>query len=204
MRGERALDDVAAAISACGLKWGRGRIFDLEAGHVSPTIPTVLLLCQAFSDLLGRDVTVGDLLAGAGRVDVYDRPVPLSTVRDALAGAPVNLPESRVSTTDLLKRDFLDQLAKRSPEEIAPSRKGQLWRIYKQCGEAEERIGRSLGVGGKNSPLLEAMHDLWGKSLSAERDKRAGADASAQAKGRITRQLKSELETYFMENDGND
>jgi hypothetical protein len=44
---------------------------------------------------------------------------------------------------------------------------------------------------------------LWGQALAVERDGRAGVEASAQTKGRISRQLKTELKTYFEENDGN-
>jgi hypothetical protein len=37
------------------------------------------------------------------------------------------------------------------------------------------------------------MADKWKHTLSAERDERAGPDASAQKRGQITRQLREEL-----------
>ncbi|ORC02208.1 hypothetical protein B1T48_14005 [Mycobacterium persicum] len=202
LRGNHTFDEVAAAVSAAGLKWGRGRVYDLENGGVVPRLDTLILLCQAFSGLLGREVRLSDLLRGDGRVDVADQPVPLSTVRDALAGAPVNLPEPRVSTTDLLKRDFLDKLAERSSEQIAPRRKSKLYEIHRQWGEAEERARRALGIGKKDDTrLLEAMADLWGHSLSVERDRLAGPNASAQKRGRITRELREQLREAITDGD---
>jgi hypothetical protein len=58
--------------------------------------------------------------------------------------------------------------------------------------EADVQIGRSLGL----DPYRAAaeMAYLWGKPLSAVRDERCGPDASPQQRGRISRQLKAELE----------
>jgi hypothetical protein len=43
---------------------------------------------------------------------------------------------------------------------------------------------------------------LWGQSLSAKRDELAGADANAQRRGQISRQLKEQLRKAII--DGND
>lgn len=180
------------------MRWGTGRVADLEAGRVSPTLPTLLALCQALSDVTGQPVALADLLAGSGAVDVGDVAAPLASVRTALRGAPVELQGE--STLAALKRSFLRQLAERTDEQLAPRHKGQLWLIHRQYGEAEERAARQLDV--TKTALLEAMRALWGQALSVERDKRAGAGASPQTKGRITRALKTELKTYFQENDG--
>jgi hypothetical protein len=39
-----------------------------------------------------------------------------------------------------------------------------------------------------------AMAKLWGKTFVARRDELAGLDANAQRRGRISRQLKAELQ----------
>jgi len=182
-----------------GARWGTGRVADLEAGRVSPTLPTLLVLGQALTDVTGREVRLADLLAGDGQADIADTAVPLSVIRSALTGAPVQL--SGTDTLTLLKRNFLDGLAQRSPDPVPARRKGQLWLIQRQCGEVEQRTARQLGV--DETQLLEAMAILWGQALAVERDGRAGVEASAQTKGRISRQLKTELKTYFEENDGN-
>lgn len=64
-------------------------------------------------------------------------------------------------------------------------------RVERRSGEAEQRAADALVV--KMYALTLASVYLWGKSLSDERDARAGADASAQKRGRITRQLMDEL-----------
>jgi hypothetical protein len=38
------------------------------------------------------------------------------------------------------------------------------------------------------------MAELWGRTFVAERDRRAGPDVNAQRRGRISRQLKAELQ----------
>src|ERR1700740_2479063 len=70
LRGDRKAELVARAASLAGLNWGTGRIADLEAGRVSPTLPTLIALCWAFRDVLGRSVELPDLFAGDGNVDL--------------------------------------------------------------------------------------------------------------------------------------
>lgn len=204
LRGGRTVDDVAARVTACGLKWGRGRISDLEAGRVVPRLETLLVLCQAFSDLLGRDVALADLLAGDGRVDISDAAVPLSVVRAALGGAPVAL-EPRMSALELLKRDFHENVLPTfgAQPQVGQRRRTQLFDVWQQYGEAEERAARALGV--DKGRLLELMTDRWGRALSVERDARAGPGASAQKRGQITRQLREDLRKAIEEStDGDD
>jgi len=58
-------------------------------------------------------------------------------------------------------------------------------------GEAEARIAKGLGISALRMRLESAY--LWGNSFSAERDRRAGPDANAQKRGRVSRELKAEL-----------
>jgi hypothetical protein len=192
LRGERKADDVAKAVTARGLKWGPGRISDLEAGRVVPRLETLWLLAVAFSDLLGRPIALTDLLAGTGRVIVAGNvSVPLATVRAALSGQPPKLPKP--TTSEQLLREYAAEIVPDmvvAISQLPPGRYRQLWRIRKDCGEAEDRTARALGV--DMGRLIEAMADTWGHTLSAERDARAPG-ANAQKRGQITRQLRDEL-----------
>ena len=68
LRDGRKVELVARAARLAGLNWGTGRIADLEAGRVSPTLPTLIALCWAFRDLLGRPLELPDLFVGDGKV----------------------------------------------------------------------------------------------------------------------------------------
>jgi hypothetical protein len=51
-------------------------------------------------------------------------------------------------------------------------------KVQRQSGEAEARMAKSLGLHEENLAALSAH--LWGRTLSAERNRRAGAGANAQ------------------------
>jgi hypothetical protein len=63
--------------------------------------------------------------------------------------------------------------------------------VERESGEAEARAAKALG----REPWVVnlASAKLWKSTLSAERDRRAGPDASPQARGRITRELRAEI-----------
>ena len=67
---------------------------DLEAGRVSRRrSPTLFMLCEAFSDLLDRSVTLAELFAGDGMVALTADAafaVKLADLRAALAGRPLD------------------------------------------------------------------------------------------------------------------
>lgn len=71
--------------------------------------------------------------------------------------------------------------------------------IYERSGEAESRAAKALGVDLSDLAIISGY--LWGQSLSDERDKRSGMSATAQKRGRITRELYGELRTAI---DGDD
>ncbi len=58
--------------------------------------------------------------------------------------------------------------------------------------EADYRMAKSLGL--DLDRAAAEMGALWGKSFTAERDRRAGCDANPQKRGRISRELKAELQ----------
>jgi transcriptional regulator with XRE-family HTH domain len=120
-------------------------------------------------------VPVSRLLAGEDDIELPDgSKMALPAVRDALAGVG----ESRVWTP--------------SPEEMEQHNvnRDDLRKIAKRVGRPVEDVD-------------QAAYRVFGQSLFAERDQRAGdlggvAAASAQTKrGHVTRQLVTELRDYF-------
>ncbi|WP_197505508.1 hypothetical protein [Mycobacterium sp. 852002-51613_SCH5001154] len=189
-------------MTEAGIKWGTGRVADLEAGRVSPTLPTLLVLAQAFSDLLGRPVRVkADLLAGHGQVIVTgDLVADLADVRGALSG-PVKLAKPSPVSDEQVREHVIEMLPGMltALSSQPAGRTAQLWRIWRDCGLTEERTARALGV--DLGRLTDAMADLWGHTVSEERDRRAGPGASPQKRGQITRQLRDELRKVLGDGD---
>ncbi|MDT5370849.1 MAG: hypothetical protein QOC62_5280 [Mycobacterium sp.] len=66
--------------------------------------------------------------------------------------------------------------------------------------EADYRMAKSLGLDRDRAAFV--MSRLWGRSFTAERDRRAGPDANPQKRGRIARELKAQLQEAI--NCGND
>ncbi|WP_141564346.1 hypothetical protein [Mycolicibacterium palauense] len=134
---------------------------------------------------------MADLLAGEGRVIIGEHSsADLAEVRSAVNGTPVTFDQSAVPTDDQLVADYLAN----RPEwvaEVGPEERAQLWRVWTAYGETEERAARSLGV--DKPALATAMAQLWGRTLSAQRDHLAGPDATPQKRGRVARQLKTDL-----------
>jgi hypothetical protein len=92
LRGKHTAELVAYAAKSAGLNWGSGRIADLEARRVSPTLPTLFALCQAFGALLDRPIVLADLFVGDGHVRLTGTAltVELAELRAALSGQPVD------------------------------------------------------------------------------------------------------------------
>lgn len=68
---------------------------------------------------------------------------------------------------------------------------GELSEAEESVGLPERRAARALGVPALTVALLS--YRLWGHGFTRERDRRAGGDASPQKRGRVTRELVTEL-----------
>lgn len=175
LRGDRKLEVVARAARLAGLNWGTGRIADLEAGRVNPTLPTLIALCWAFRDLLEwPEMTLADLFAGDGYVTLMpDVVVPIELLRRALKG---ELADPPAGLQVVGRMGF-------PPSEDA---------VERSLLEADYRMADSVGIPADQAAAK--MHALWGRSFTAERDQRAGPGANPQKRGRISRELKAELQ----------
>jgi hypothetical protein len=183
LRGDRKVEVVAREARFAGLNWGTGRIADLEAGRVSPTLPTLIALAWTFSKVLGRTapLPLSELFAGDGNVDLLPSvTVPIELLRKALGG-------------ELADPPFPNQLAR----SVADKR---LEEVERSMLEADYRMAHGLGISAESAAA--EMAALWGRSFTAERDRRGGPDSSPQKRGRISRELKAELQEAT--NRGND
>jgi hypothetical protein len=186
LRGDRKVELVARAARLAGLNWGTGRIADLEAGRVSPTLPTLIALCWAFTDLLKRPVSLADLFPDDGNVTLMPGVVvPARLLRKALEGHLADPP----AAVSLARSGFPIAGLDVPPSDVRAGKR--LKTVERSMLEADYRMAHSIGI----SPEMAAveMAALWGRSFTAERDRRAGPDANPQKRGRISRDLKAEL-----------
>jgi len=65
--------------------------------------------------------------------------------------------------------------------------------LVAHAGVTDKRMARQLGIS-VNDFMVRSIR-LWGRTFSEERDRRAGADANQQKKGRIAREMRIELES---------
>jgi transcriptional regulator with XRE-family HTH domain len=206
LRGDATADQLAKAARRRGLNWGTGRISDLEHGRVSPTIPMLIALAQALGSVRGTPITLADLVEHDGLVSLASTLVVKgSAVQRFLTGDPVELLIGDMPNAAELEAEFKAAIAKMVEEhKKLPAILGSVplktvMEVQRQAGETEARIAKTLGVPASTVALASAH--LWGRTLSAERDQRAGEDANAQDRGRITRQLKAEIQAALNGND---
>lgn len=193
-------DDVARATRRYGLNWGTGRISDLEHGRVSPTLPTLVILALALSDVCGRNVTVAELVDS-------DQSISLTKDFDVTSDELKAILYGDEEAYRRLVNQAVGRAGAGAKAEIAawPARLqqgvsvGELQQVYADYGEAEQLLERELGV--DRGRLAAEMAALWGKAFHVKRDELAGSDANAQKKGRVSRALKAELKAVL---DGDD
>jgi hypothetical protein len=199
LRGDVSGDRLASAAKENGLNWGTGRIADLEAGRVSPTLSTLVALALALGEVRGEPIQLYELVDWDGFVSVSgDLVLSGEALAGYISGNPVQvlvrdypggLEEikeviDRVNATFTAARTSINPL-------FADLDTGLCVKVDRRSGEAERRAADALGVD-MYALTLGSVY-LWGKSLSDERDARAGVEATAQKRGRITRQLMDEL-----------
>ncbi len=177
-------DQLAREVTALGFPWSYLRAAAFERGDVTPSLATYLIICAALDRLAQPDfhVTLADLV-------ISETPIKLAEgvvidgggVRDALAGAP---PAALFTDTPVTPPRFA--LAGRSNAEIATA-----------AGYARADVQTAAALGLDRDSMVKACAFLWGRSLTAERDARAGTTPSRRQLGLITSELREELSTYL-------
>lgn len=190
-------DALAQELHEFSSAWSSGRISELENGRVSPTAPTLFMLSQALTALLGRPVTVAELVTADTFVEVGEVGVQAQRFAEAFTGSVPDLRlgdfadgEQRVNRALDAFRESRRELAS-LPSTVDDVAAEALARAERHSGDAERKIAAALGR--PVAHVIAAAAKLWGHSLTTERDRRAGPDANAQRRGIVTRQLKAEV-----------
>jgi transcriptional regulator with XRE-family HTH domain len=207
-------DDLARHCRVIGLRWSGSKVGHFEAGRSAPTFATVLavaLALQKASDERGVDkgVTLADLVGDDGYVALTDALpiVPAAWIADACRGHVFRLPpadgywrgaggntEDDSGRFRILHPERVVAAVAQAAANMGPEG------IEERSGLTEERLARQLGI--SRSYLAEVSYRLWRSTFSEERDMRAGADANQQKRGRLSRELRAELEKALA--DGHD
>lgn len=194
------LDDVGRAARAQGLVgWGATRVSDLEHGRVSPTVPTLVAVCIALGEIRRSPLTLAELLAHDGTIAINGGlAIRGAALGRFLDGEPVRLVKRDVlglpDVNTAAVADGMRELAakvNRLPARLQDVAGGRVIAVQRRSGEAEQRIAKALGV--DLLAVAVASTYLYDSTASEERDRRAGAEATPQKRGRIAREIRTEL-----------
>jgi len=195
LRGHHTADELARGAKIMGLKWGTGRISELEAGKVSPTLPTLFVLALVLGVVTGQPVSLADLLHAEDFIRVNEKlVVKTDSLTASVSSKPVDMDEVMPDLMNRVMEAAEKIVAEEATERAArPAHLRHLGIVdtFENSSEAEKRIAKGLGIG--SDRMVQESTYLWGDSFSAERDRRAGPDANAQKRGRVSRELKAEL-----------
>jgi hypothetical protein len=205
-------DELARCARLLGLRWNAAKVGDFEAGRSAPTFATVLAVTLALQMALEerRREIPGWRVIG----DLFEiRPVMLA---DLVSG------EARVALTDSFSVDgsLVEALCAghdfttfdpppwrpQTGEAVLPGPPSALER----SGLTEHRLAKRLSI--SPARLAHVSFQLWQSTFSEERDRRAGPDGNQQKRGRISRELRAEIEKALADSaelekalaDGND
>ncbi len=202
----------AAYAREAGLRWTSSKVGDFERGRREVSFGSVVAvswaLSRAWADARehrtdgGAQPALADLLRFDGNVVLTpDGPDPLGdVVADVCSGRPwptdaadlLGAEEARVQqahervVAGALSRAVVDGCLE--PDVSAT----ELTFTRQRSGLTEDRLAKRLGI--SRDRLAAVSFRLWKGTFSEKRDQLAGADANAQKRGRITRELRAEIE----------
>jgi transcriptional regulator with XRE-family HTH domain len=192
-------DDLALYARDLGLRWTASKVGDFESGRYAPAFATVLVVLLALN-LAAEDappddgeatgeLTLADLLVGNGLIALTDA---LDVPGDQLAGVC----QGQAFQAPKRHRGFVRGTWRDAQTLVEPDAQ----EMEQRSGLTEYRLAQRLGI----SPgfLAAKSFNLWGRTFSEERDRRAGPKANQQKRGRVSRELRAELEIALA--DGND
>lgn len=204
-------DEFARYARHLGLRWKASTVADFEAGRSAPTFATVLVVSLALHSAARN--------AAARRGDL-DVSVLLSELLQAEDGEQLRLSEDLTLPAGLVAAVCEGRSWSAPPWGIWVPTPGleteaslefnrELWgdeansppeRVLLRSGLTEDRLARRLGI--ERAQLADLSYLLWRSTFSEERDRRAGSDANQQKKGRVSREMRAELEKVLT--DGHD
>ncbi|XTP33446.1 helix-turn-helix domain-containing protein [Mycobacterium sp. TJFP1] len=205
-------DEFARYARSLGLRWKATTVADFESGRSAPTFATVLAVSLALHSAarneaarqgdLSVSVLLSELLAAEDGKQVQlndDLQLPAALVAAVCEGKPWSSPPWGlwVPTPGLETKESLEFWREMMPGDEVGSPPE---RLMLRSGSTEDRLARQLGI--KLAQLADLSYALWNRTFSEERDRRAGPDANQQKKGRVSRELRVELEREL--NNGDD
>lgn len=196
-------DDVAGAARLFGLRWNSARISRMERGDGAVTVETLLSLCVVMSEATDSPVGMPDLLATTDAIQISpDATVPARNVSmivstDPDYWAPEDEPSppeapmsaSRPSDIQAIWAAY-ERIVSPGPMNLATL--NPIVNARRAWSLTDERNARKLGL--SDEDFLVWCFRLWGQLMSAETEARAPEGATAQKRGRITRELLAELQ----------
>jgi transcriptional regulator with XRE-family HTH domain len=211
-------DDLSLAARSLGLAWPRSKIGQLERGVKAISAEELMLLPAILGRALERHVTFAEIFGSGERVALSRATwVQSEEAADLLASQdPGGVLRRIYELTPAQEQRHFNAaveglLAKQRSQKlgldarIADRRITELIAVEEASGDAEAAVARKLGE--PTGVLVKLSLLLWGKSLSQERDERAGKDLPVNAsprtvqskRGQVTRQLVNELREFIAE-----
>lgn len=190
-------DDLArTAREQYGLKWSVSRVQELERGKLPVSAGLLFTLADLLAEFVGAPVALDELFSGEGYALLTPKlVVDRAAVRRALAEGVdfhgSDFPPLKLDPIDLSQiPSLIARAGKLYPSGTVPAAQERR-ALQNQVGLAEEHAARRLNLT-PDAVAAWAQH-LWNRSLTAERDARSLPGASPQSKGRITRDLLTEI-----------
>jgi transcriptional regulator with XRE-family HTH domain len=196
------LEQMARAAARYGLPWTSGRVGDFEAGRTAPSLPTLVAATLALGDAIGRPVSLAELVAGKGQVQINKKlSLARKDLQAMLSGKSVGSLLPTPQEMDSIARGVMNTHISTAhwPKRLRAITRDLRWDVLRDFSESDERMCKNIGVDAFVGAA--AMAALWRRTFTAERDHRAGPDANAQRRGQISRQLKADLQEVINGND---
>lgn len=197
-RAGASMEDLAEHARKFGVRWNSGTIAKIEAGTHKTTVVSLVALAAALESLNEYPIFVPDLISSSESIQLNDSvSVADGSVLAAILSGAGNLQsswEEAISRRAMDSRTAFSTL--RDPADIPGWPQGvsliEAADIHAAFELADFRIAGSLGI---IPPMFAAWcFRLWRKTFVSERDSRAGVAANAQKRGRVTRELKAEIQ----------
>jgi transcriptional regulator with XRE-family HTH domain len=191
------LDRLSVVAKQHGLKWTNSRVSAVERGEVPFTVETLYLLAQTLTAATGQPVSLPDLLRTESDGDQValsaEYSVPVAELVAFASGQPVN-PEAAGSAGDEALSLLLAAKGPHGRLKNEWLEDERLLDVLRSSGLAEERAAKDLGLTRLELALVSV--ELFGRSLSAERDARSPG-ASPQKRGTVAVALKQEIRGHL-------
>lgn len=183
------LSSVSVALQAYGVSWTAGRLANMEAAKFVPNVQHVLLLSSAMTAATGYQVRPCDLLESDGPVAISDSVTLTSEAyADLVSGDLDSLTVGHLVDGEQRVREAFENAMKG----VGPGVSGGNFDAARlRYSLADSRAAKKLNLG--RNEFIGASLRRWGRLLSEETEMRAPEGATAQKKGRITRELIEEL-----------